>query len=211
MVTLPVAVLQVPPGTVSVAVPEEYWQMDSGAVMVPTAGVVVTVTVKNDDALPQLLLMVYIIVSTPRVAPVTTPPETVVLVFVAPHVPPVILGVNVTVDDGQTTESPLMVAADGKGLIVNNTPTILLHPNVLVTVYLIESVPTDMPVASPAVPTEALPSNTLHVPPVVASASKTESPRQTEAVPVIAATTGKALIVTGRVTLVVVPHPLVTE
>jgi hypothetical protein len=49
-----------------------------------------------------------------------------------------------------------------------------------------------------------------HVPPAVASARVVVNPTQTDVVPVIAATTGRAFTVTVAVELEVQPEPLVT-
>ena len=83
----------------------------------------------------------------------------------------------------------------------------LVEPQLFVTVYEINALPAATPVTTPVLLTvaiEVLP--LLQVPSVVTSLSVVVLPMFTDAVPVIAATTGTLFTVTDAVVAVKVPH-----
>jgi hypothetical protein len=105
----------------------------------------------------------------------------------------------------------VIASTTGNGFTVTVVVTELTHPFAFVTVYVIVVLPAATPVTTPvealivAVAVFAL----VHTPPVVVLASVVVDAKQTDVVPVIAATTGSALIVTGVVTALVHPFEFV--
>src|ERR1017187_1564780 len=79
-----------------------------------------TFTVLIAALAPQPFVVVYKIVATPAVTPVTTPapltPAIAALVLL--HVPPVVVSVKVIDEPGHTLPEPVIVPALGRGLIV---------------------------------------------------------------------------------------------
>ena len=127
------------------------------------------------------------------------------------HTPFAVALASAVVDPAHTSVVPLIAATTGIAFTVTVVVTELTHPFAFVTVYVIVVLPADTPVTTPvealivAVAVFAL----VHTPPVVVLASVVVAPSHTDVVPVIAATTGRALIVTGVVTELVHPFEFV--
>lgn len=76
----------------------------------------ITVIILLDVSAPQLLVMMYKIVSGPAVTPVTTPPvDTVEFPVTLSHVPPVLSFVNVILEPTHTVDGPPIGTATGNG------------------------------------------------------------------------------------------------
>jgi hypothetical protein len=108
-------------------------QTEEGPAIAPANGNGLTVTGCIAIAEPQLLETVKVIVSTPAVTPVTTPPVTKALAFVAPHTPPGARSVNVMEAPTHRLLPPSIVPA------VRNAPTVIIFvvdevPQTLTTV-----------------------------------------------------------------------------
>jgi hypothetical protein len=100
---------------------------------------------------------------------------------------------------------------EGRALTVTACDTAVTHPLLLVTVYVIVAVPAPTPVTTPAlltVATELL--EVVHTPPATVLAKVMVALVQTVVDPVMAGTTGRALIVTNRVTVLTQLLALVT-
>jgi hypothetical protein len=111
----------------------------------------------------------------------------------------------------QTLALPVMLATTGRALTVIVVDTAVTHPFALVTVYEITEVPDDIAVTTPVALTVATAGVALlHIPDAVALARAVVAPTQTLAVPVILATTGRALTVIVVDTAVTHPFALVT-
>ena len=149
-------------------------------------------------------------VSMPAVVPVTIPiDDTVALLLVALQVPPVTLSVRVVLDPAQTDDAPVIAPALGSGLIVITFVVVAL-PQLLVTVYIMVSVPAIMPLTTPEPDTNALPFVVLHDPPVAEGVSVIEAPTQTADSPDMVVVAGAGLTAIDLV-VVAVPQLLVTE
>jgi hypothetical protein len=110
--------LQAPPVATSVnniAVPTHTFE---GPVILPAFGNILTVIAFVAVVVPHELVTAYLIVSRPAVIPVTTPPETVALVLLLLHVPPVTTSVNMMAEPTHTPEAPVILPAFGNGLTV---------------------------------------------------------------------------------------------
>ena len=83
-------------------------------------------------AVPQTFVTVYLIVSVPAAAPVTTPADTLAVLLLL-HAPPVDASVKVIVEPTHTLESPVIVPASGNGLMVISFVVVAV-PHILVTV-----------------------------------------------------------------------------
>jgi hypothetical protein len=149
---------------------------------------------------PNPLVTAYEIVDVPAAAGLRTPPALIVTtdVFDELHTPPAVTSDNVTpLLLVQILMVPVMAATTGLTLTVTVVETVVVQPDPLVTAYEIVDVPAATPVTSPValiVATAVL--DELHTPAGVASDNVVILPRQTEVVPVMAATTGNELIVT---------------
>ena len=148
--------------------------------------------------------------STPEVTPVTTPPDTVALALLTSHAlynaPAAPMLLSVIEDAAHTESAPLRLPASGDGLTMI-VVVALSVPQLLVTVYVIVSLPAFTPVITPALLTVALSLLTLHVPPAIPSISAVLLPEHTPVAPVIAGTAGIEPTVT--VTLDASEQPLV--
>ena len=159
---------------------------------------------------------VYLIVSTPAVTPVTTPPRTVAVVLLLLHVPPGAKSVNVTDEPVQTVEGPVMAPSSGNGFTVTAFVAFVM-PHAFVIVYLMVSTPADIPVTMPpigmplTVPpiTVACALLALQVPPFVLSVNIIEDPTHTLDGPVMLSTICSVSTLTIFIA-VSVPHKLVT-
>ena len=121
---------------------------------VPAFGTAFTVINFVALAVPQLLVMVYLMVAVPAVTPFTAP---VVAFTVATdgvrllQLPPLIpLLVNVAVEPMQTVKAPLTVPAFASGLTVINFVE-MNEPQLFVIVYWIDAFPAATPVTKPVV------------------------------------------------------------
>ena len=188
----------VPPGHTLVG-PDIVPDPDDG----PTVMILVAV------ASPQLLNMVYDIVSVPGVTPVKTPSAVIVAwPLLLLHAPPATLSDKVMSDDTHTTEGPVIVPALSAGFTVIGLVVVMV-PQATVTVYMIVSAPAATPVTIPVGETVALVFELLHTPPVVPSVSAIVVPTHTtEDAPVILLIAGAGLTVTGSIAATV-PHELV--
>ena len=117
-VALLLAVLHVPPLAVSLKVIIEPKQTLVAPVIVPATGNGLTVITYIATAVPQLLVTVYCMVSTPQDIPVTTPLETLAFALVVLHIPPLATSLNRVFAPTQTLVAPVIVSAIGSGLIV---------------------------------------------------------------------------------------------
>ena len=72
-------------------------------------------------------------VSAPAVTPVTTPPETVALILLLLHVPPVTPSVKVIAEPAHTLDAPVILPAFGVGFTVMVLVTVAV-PQLLVIV-----------------------------------------------------------------------------
>ena len=105
--------LHVPPDVVSVNVKLLPEHKEDEPAINPAIGKGLTVMIFLLVTVPQTLLTVYLIVSTPAVTPVTTPvePTEAEAVFDDDHVPPEIVSVRVTVLPTHKTNGPVIVPA----------------------------------------------------------------------------------------------------
>jgi len=114
--------LQDPPEVVLLKAVAAPTQTAAEPVIVPAAGNGFTVTVVVANAVPQLLVAVYVIVAVPAPTPVTTPvlPMEAIDVLLLLHEPPAVLEelLNVTVAPAHTVEEPVMLPAATDGLTV---------------------------------------------------------------------------------------------
>lgn len=140
----------------------------------------------------------YFIVSSPVVTPSTTPVVDIKpSPFVAVHKPPLTESVRVMLLPVHTDEGPVTVPAFGNGLTVIKNDAAAL-PQMLVTVYIMLSVPAETPDTIPDVPTVAMPAVTLlQVPPDNVSVSVIALSAHTVCRPVIAPATGNGFTVIG--------------
>ena len=127
-------------------------QIGDAPLTVPAFTAALTVIDLDELAVPQLLVMVYLMVAVPAATPVTTPvaaftvaTDGVRLLQLPPVVP---LLVKVAVDPTQTVAAPLTVPAMAAGFTVI-TLFELNVPQLLVTVYLIVELPAATPVTTP--------------------------------------------------------------
>jgi hypothetical protein len=149
----------------------------------------------------------------PAATPVTTPLASIVAtpVFDDVQTPFAVAFASAVVEPAHTSVVPLIAATCGIAFTVTTVDTDDVHPFALVTVYVIVVVPAATPVTTPV---EALIVAVAvlavdHTPPVVVLESVVVAPSHTDVVPVIAATTGKLLIVTVVVTALVHPFEFV--
>ena len=111
--------LHVPPDTPSVSVPVAPGHTLAVPAMLPAPGAELIEVTWIADALPQALVTVYLIVSSPASTPVTTPDtDTVAFAFATLHIPPVAASVNVVVAPAHTPVAPVMLPAEGDTLTV---------------------------------------------------------------------------------------------
>jgi hypothetical protein len=92
----------------------------AGPLTAPASGSGFTERVAVVAILPQLLLTLYIIVSTPADTPVVTPLKTFADVLLLLHKPPAERSDNVIVEPGHTFTGPAMVPAIGNESMVIN-------------------------------------------------------------------------------------------
>ena len=211
--TAVLVLLQVPPVPVPESDIADDPQIEVAPEIVPAAGAGLTVIALKATTVPQPLVMVYLIVSAPAETPVTTPEALTVatagvtLLQVPPVVPEALA--RAIVAEGQTTARPVMVPATGNGLTVIIADATAV-PQLLVTVYLMVSVPPATPVTPPKEEMLAtLSVELLQVPPAAVSARAIEADWQTVEGPVMPPAKGCGLTVNGY-TATAVPHPLVT-
>ena len=203
----------VPPVFVSVSVVLLPTVVASVPEIVPAVGTVIIFTICLAVSEPQVFILLYLMVSIPSTEPVIVADDPVEVkvasVLDALHVPPVESAISVMGEPKQTDVGPLMVPAYTSAL----TFTVFLataDPQVLVTVYLIVSVPAVTPVTTPSVLVALpVPAVDVHIPPRVLSVNVIVAPGQTLPTPLIAATVGVKTTVTDKVD-VLVPQTLVT-
>jgi len=99
--------LQVPPVAGSVSTIAAPAQTDDGPEIKPADGDAFTVIVLVAEAVPQVPVIEYSMVSTPAATPLTTPPATDAVALLALQVPPVIRSLNVVEDPVHTLEAPV--------------------------------------------------------------------------------------------------------
>ena len=203
----------VPPVFVSVSVVLLPTVVASVPEIVPAVGTVIIFTICLAVSEPQVFILLYLMVSIPSTEPVIVADDPVEVkvasVLDALHVPPVESAISVMGEPKQTDVGPLMVPAYTSAL----TFTVFLataDPQVLVTVYLIVSVPAVTPVTTPSVLVALpVPAVDVHIPPRVLSVNVIVAPGQTLPTPPIAATVGVKTTVTDKVD-VLVPQTLFT-
>ena len=123
--------------------------------------------------------------------------------------PPVVTLANVILAPTQTTEGPVIEAADGNGFTVTKRVESEV-PQLLVKEYVMRAVPTALPRTAPEVLTDAIAGALLdHVPPDVALLSVVTAPIHTVGVPVTGPDEGSGFTVNVRV-VSLEPQPLVT-
>lgn len=162
------------------------------------SGLTVTVRVTVFEHPP--VVTVYEITDVPPDTPVTRPEASTVAIpeFELNQTPPVVTSASCVVDPSHTVAVPVIEATTGSGLTVTVRVATFVQPP-LVTVYDTTEVPGVIPETRPAAFTVATAGVELdQTPPEVRSASCVVDPAQTVAVPVIAATTGRAFTVTLR-------------
>ena len=114
--TVAVALLLVhtPPGDGLVSVIVAPTHTLAGPEMVPALRNGPIVTILTADAVPQALVMEYMMVSSPGVTPTSKPPEEIVaLLLLALQVPPATVSTRVVNVPAQITEAPVMVPGLG--------------------------------------------------------------------------------------------------
>jgi len=191
--------LHTPPASGSDNMIMEPGHIDVGPDIGDTYGDESTVTTREAIAVPHPLVTVYRMVSTPTKSPLTVPPETDALTFVALHTPPDVGSVSTIELPRHTKRGPEINPAAGTGSTVTGIATIVLQvPSV--TVYSMVSAPGEIPVTVPPT-TLVVPVIADHTPPGVASVITTELATHTIVDPLIGATVGTGLMVT---TIVVV-------
>ena len=147
-------------------------------------------------------------VARPAVTPVTTPPATVAFALLLLQAPPGAASVNVIVLPVQTAVGPVMVP------VTSAAPTVITalavaDPQLLVTTYVIVSVPGVTPVTTPPeTVAEAL--LRFHTPPGVASVNVIVEPVQTADGPVIVPAVGIPVLTAITAVAAVDPQELVT-
>jgi hypothetical protein len=122
------------------------------------------------------------------------PPETVALLLVADHDPPVTVAVSEMDEPAHTVVVPLIVPAEGATPMVTTWLAIDV-PQLLVTVYTTVSVPVDTPLTSPVGDTDAVPFVVLQVPPVPVVVSVVVSETQIADAPLMIPALGAATTV----------------
>jgi hypothetical protein len=155
-----------------------------------------------------------VIVAEPDATPVTSPVMEFTVATAASslvHTPPDVVLVKIVVDPTHALFVPPMAASVGNALTF--TVACALETQLLVvTVYVIVAVPAATPVTTPVleftVATDAL--DDVQTPFAVALVKVVVEPAHTSVVPLIAATTGIALIVTVVLAVAVQPLPSVT-
>ena len=214
VLTVATAVLvldQVPPDAASVRVILALVHTRAGPLMQPAVGVRFTVTGAVVSEVPQELLTEYVMVTLPVVMPVTTPDEltvaTVLLELI--QVPPLTLGVRVMLLPVHTDEGPVRLPA-GKDELTVTTMVAWALPQVLVTVYIIVSVPALIPPTRPELFTVAKPLVALQVPPLTVGVRVMPEPMHTKLVPPRVPALGNGRMVVVAVATDV-PQPVVTE
>ena len=170
MVAWALLLLHTPPADPSLSVIAEPTHTLAGPLMLPALGNGVTVTGWVAVAVPQLEVMVYMIVSTPPLTPVTDPvPVTVAFALLLLHTPPAVASVRAMDEPAHTPDAPVMLPA------VRNAPMVIVFvmvdvPQLLVIEYRIVSVPVVTPVSKPLMAfIVAFGLVVLHIPPAVAS------------------------------------------
>ena len=154
----------------------------------------------------------YVITDVPADTPLTTP-VIEFIVATAPvadvQTPPAVVLVSVVVDPIHALAVPPIAASVGKAFTLTVACAVEIHPFV-VTVYVIVAVPAATPVTTPVeASTVATALDDDQTPPVVALVNVVAEPAHTSVVPLIAATTGRALTVTACVTKLVQPFAFV--
>ena len=155
----------------------------------------------------------YVITDVPADTPLTTP-VIEFIVATAPvadvQTPPAVVLVSVVVDPIHALAVPPIAASVGKAFTLTVACAVEIHPFV-VTVYVIVAVPAATPVTTPVeASTVATALDDVQTPPAVALVNVVAEPAHTSVVPLIAATTGRALTVTACVTKLVQPFAFVT-
>jgi hypothetical protein len=155
---------------------------------------------------------VYVITDVPADTPLTTP-VIEFIVATAPvadvQTPPAVVLVSVVVDPIHALAVPPIAASVGKAFTLTVACAVEIHPFV-VTVYVIVAVPAATPVTTPVeASTVATALDDDQTPPAVALVNVVAEPAHTSVVPLIAATTGRALTVTACVTKLVQPFAFV--
>ena len=133
-VAVALLLLHTPPVTASDKLMEKPAHTLEGPVIVPAPDAGFTVIIFVAVAVQLTLVTVYIIVSVPDVAPVTTPnPETVALLLLLLHVPPAAPSDNEIDEPTHTLDAPVIVPAFGVALTVT-VFVVIAAPHPILTV-----------------------------------------------------------------------------
>lgn len=196
-----------PPGAVSERISIAPAQILEAPVIVPAIGIASTLTIINAMAVPQLLVTIYFMLSTPGDTPVTIPPETLAPPELAFQTPPGAVSIKVIDESIQTPDEPAIVPATGSGFTVINLLTISV-PQLFITEYLIVSLPAISPVINPATTVAIEGLVLLQIPPGVVSVKVIKSLTHTTEIPVIVPADGIASTV-NNLLAIEVPQLLV--
>jgi len=209
-VTLPLVVVHTPPVVALVRVIAASLHTVPEPLIVVTVGSVPMVMTALAVALPQLVVTVYLMVSSPGTTPVTTPPALMVaLPLLALHTPPEVALLKVMVAPVHTVIAPVIALTVGGPMIVIVFVAVAV-PQLLLTVYTAVSSPAVTPLTIPVAPMVALLFVMLHTPPTVAFARVMVPPAHTLPGPLIVSTVGVVVTVSLMLTVVVQPAVLVT-
>ena len=127
--------LHTPSGVVSDNNDDKPEQVIAVPVMALTVGTGLTVTAKVAVAVPQILLMPYMMTAAPGATPVTLPEASTdaIVASLLLHVPRAVVSPNAHVAPAHIADVPVMAVTAAKGLTVITEVTELLQPNVLPT------------------------------------------------------------------------------
>lgn len=125
--------LHTPPGVASERLMKEPMHTTDGPVMVPVPGTVTILMDLDATDVPHTLDTLYIIVSVPVAIPVTNPPATVALPFVALQVPPPVASVSINVPPRHTLDDPMMMPGSGN-VRMEIAVVVVAEPQTLATV-----------------------------------------------------------------------------
>ena len=198
--TAPVADVQTPPAVVLVSVVVDPIHALAVPPIAASVGKAFTLTVACAVEIHPFVVTVYVIVAVPAATPVTNPVEasTVATALDDDQTPPAVALVNVVAEPAHTSVVPLIAATTGRALTVTACVTKLVQPFAFVMVYVIVAVPAETPLTTPVEASTVAVAvlDDVQTPPAGVLASVVVAPAHTLVVPVIAATTGKVLIVT---------------
>jgi hypothetical protein len=192
--------VHVPPGVVLLKVVVAPTQTALVPVIAATTGNGLTVTVAAwEVAQPLLLVTVYVIVTVPADMPVTLPvlSTVAIAVLLLAHTPDGVVLDKVVAAPTQIEFAPVMTSTTGTAFTVIVVACEAVQPSPFVTVYVIVTVPADMPVTLPVLSIVAIAVLLLaHTPDGVVLDKVVAAPTQIEFAPVMASTTGSGLTVT---------------